>query len=80
LVSYVEAGDAELAVAGGQQGGQNVDDGRLAGAVRSKECVDGALLDGQVDSVQHGMVAEGLGESSDLDRRVRGGHVSMLGP
>ncbi len=78
LAPYVEAGDADLAVTGGQQGGEDVDDGRLAGAVGPEERVDGALRDGQLDAVQHGVLAVGLGESGDLDRGVGSGHIAML--
>ena len=80
LPSYVEAGDPDLAVVGGQQGGEDVDDGRLAGAVGSEEGVDGALRNSQVDAVQHGMIAVGLGQSGDLDRGVGIGHATMLEP
>ena len=58
----VVAGDAGLAAVGGEQRGQDVDHGRLAGAVGPEQGEDRALGDLEVDAVEHDRVAEGLAE------------------
>ncbi len=47
-----EAGEEDEVLASGKhEGGEDVDGGGLAGAVRAEEAEDGALFDLQVDSV-----------------------------
>ena len=58
----VVAADAGLAAVGGEEGGEDVDHGGLAGAVRSEQGEDGAFGDVEVDAVEHDLVAEGLAE------------------
>ena len=70
----VVAGHPQLAAVGFDQGGQDLDDGGLAGPVRAEEREDRALGDRQVDAVEHDLVAVGLAQSGDRDgQRGRGG-------
>ena len=61
LGCHVVAGDGGVACVGGDQGGEDVDGGGLASAVRAEEPEDGALFDLQVDSGDGGYGAEALG-------------------
>jgi hypothetical protein len=61
LGCHVVAGNGGAAFVGGDEGGEDVDGGGLAGAVRAEEAEDGALFDVQVDSVDGGYRAEALG-------------------
>ena len=65
----VVAGDADLAGVGGDQGGQDLDGGGLAGAVGAEQREDRALGDGQVDAVEHDLVAVGLAQPGGGDGR-----------
>jgi hypothetical protein len=69
----VVAGDANGASVGGEQGGEDVDRGRLAGAVGSEQGEHDAGRDVQVDAAQDVIVLERLVQSGDLDRRRAGG-------
>ena len=74
------AGHPELAAVGVDEGGQDLDDGGLAGAVRAEEGEDRALGHGQVDAVEHDLVAVGLAQSGDRDGQPGGGggHTEFL--
>jgi hypothetical protein len=64
----IVSGDRDGAGVGGDQGGEDVDGGRLAGAVRAEQGEDGALGNVQVDAVEHDLVAEGLAQAGGRDR------------
>ena len=68
---HVEAVDEGGARGRGQEGGEHADQGRLAGAVRSQEAEDLALLHGEAHAVHGGEVAERLDDAPDVD----GGHA-----
>jgi hypothetical protein len=55
---------------GGDEGGEDLDDGGLAGAVRAEQGEDRSLRDGQVDAVEHDLVAVGLAQSVRRDGQV----------
>jgi hypothetical protein len=55
--------DADLAGVGFDQGGQDLHDGGLAGAVGAQQGEHGALGDGEVDAVQDRMRAVGLAQT-----------------
>jgi hypothetical protein len=67
VLDDVVTGDAGPAGVGAQQGGQDPDGGRLAGAVRSEHAQDGALTRGEADPVKGLGGAEALGQSLGLD-------------
>ena len=69
----VVAGDANGASVGGEQGGEDVDRGRPAGAVGSEQGEHDAGRDVQVDAAQDVIVRERPVQSGDLDRRRLGG-------
>jgi hypothetical protein len=79
---HVVAGHQDLAAAGRDQGGEDLDGGGLAGAVGPEQGEDGALGDGQVDAVQDGLVTKGLAQAGDLDGWGAGllRHAPMLEP
>ena len=54
----VEALDGCGARVGGDEGAEDVDDGGLAGSVRSEQGEHGAAFDGEVEFVQHVRLAE----------------------
>jgi hypothetical protein len=67
----VDAADAGGARIWWQQGGQDADEGGLAGAVGTEQAVDAAPLDGQGEAVQRtDLAAEGLDEALGLDDGV----------
>ena len=63
LAGDVEAGDAGAAAVGREQGGEDADRGRLAGAVGPEQAEHGAGGDPQVDPVERAHVAVGLAQS-----------------
>ena len=67
----VVAGDPDLAVIRLEQGGEDVDHGGLAGAVRPEQREHGAFGDGQVDTVEDHVGAERLADADRGDRRRR---------
>lgn len=77
----VVAADADVAGAGvgGDEGGEDLDDGGLAGAVRAEQCEDGACRDAQVDPVEDAFVAVGLAEADGGDGGGRLLAVTTLG-
>ena len=85
----IEAQDPDRAGVGRPQTGDRLDGGRLAGAVRSEDAEDLALLDGEGHAVDRRAVAISLGEVGDFDdvhgpsiahgsgeRHRRGGRIS----
>jgi hypothetical protein len=63
----IGAEHARRPAVGAQQPQQHPDRRGLAGAVRSEEAVDLALLDGEVEAVEGHGGAEGLAQASCLD-------------
>ena len=70
VLDHVEAADAGVAGVGDEQGGQDADGGRLAGAVGAEHTEDGAASDGEVDALQRLRLAEVLDEALGLDHQV----------
>ena len=71
----VVARDRRAARVGREEGGQDPDRGRLAGAVRTEQAQDGALLDAQVDAGEGVDVPVRLGQAERFDRE---GHRDCL--
>jgi hypothetical protein len=67
VLDHIEAGNAGAACVRLEQGGEDPDRGRLAGAVGPEEAVHGALRYRQVDSRQRRDIAERLRDAFDLD-------------
>ena len=69
-----------LAGVGADQRGQDLDGGGLPGAVRAEQREDRSRRDGQVDAVEHDVVAERLAQPGHGDRRpgLLGGHGFSL--
>src|SRR5581483_2484335 len=65
---HVAAENSDLALGRGEQAGEHLDGGGLAGAVGPEEPVEGAPLDPQVDAVHGPEVAEVAGQPAGLDR------------
>jgi hypothetical protein len=63
----VVAEHRRAAVVRRDQGGEDADDGGLAGAVRAEEAEDGAGGDGQVDAVHRRGGTEALGQAAGDD-------------
>jgi hypothetical protein len=78
LGSHVMAGDAHVAAVSGEQRGEDLDGGRLAGAVGAEQREDRALGDVQVDPFEDRLVAEGLAQSDCRQRRGCGLLVHAL--
>jgi hypothetical protein len=77
---HVVAGDTDGAGIGGEQGGQDVDHGRLAGAVGPEQGEHDAGRDVEVDAAQDMVVLERLVKPGDLNcREMGGGHGLPLG-
>jgi hypothetical protein len=58
---------------------QDLDEGRLAGAVPARECVDFTRTHVEVDVLEHGDAVEGLADAVHSDReRSLGGHARVL--
>jgi hypothetical protein len=72
----VESRDARGARIRLQQGGEDADHGRLAGAVRPEQGEDAARGDVEVDALEHVQVLERLLQSAHADRSIRDGHRS----
>jgi hypothetical protein len=71
---HVVPGDDRGAAVRRQQRGQDADDRGLPGAVRAEQRGDRAPLDGEVDAVEHDLVAEGLAQAAYRDRGICGRH------
>jgi hypothetical protein len=69
LGAHIVATHAHLARAGRDEGGQDLDCGGLARAVRAEQREDRALWDRQVDAIQHPPAAERLAEPPGRDRQ-----------
>ncbi len=54
-----------------QDPGHEIDEGRLAGAVRADQRVAVAALQAKIDGSRHGQGAEALVEAAHLERRPR---------
>jgi hypothetical protein len=54
------AADVQVAGVGGDEGGEDLDGGGLAGDVRAEQGEDRSFGEGQVDAVEHDLVAVGL--------------------
>ena len=63
-----------VAGVGADEGGQDLDDRGLAGAVGAEQREDRSLGDVEVDAVEHEVVAEGLAQAGRGDRRSRACH------
>ena len=66
VAHHVEALDDRAAAVRAQQGGQDADGGRLAGAVGSEDAEHRAARNRQVDPAQRAHVAERLGQALDM--------------
>ncbi len=62
--------DAAGARVGGDEGGEDLHGGGLAGAVRAEQGEDRSFGDGQVDAVEHDLVAVGLAQPVRRDGQV----------
>ena len=64
--------DADVAgrSVGGDEGGEDLDDGGLAGAVRAEQGEDRSFRDVEVDAIEHDLVAVGLAHSVCRDGQV----------
>jgi hypothetical protein len=72
----VEAPDRGAAARFGDQAGENVDQGRLAGAVRAEQPEDAAARDIERDPVERALAAGiGLLQIADRDRGFRHGRT-----
>ena len=69
VLGQVVTGDPDLAGVGADQGGQDLNRGRLAGAVGTEQGEDRSVGDGQVDAVEHYLVAVRLPQAGHHDRR-----------
>ena len=67
-----------LAAVGADQRGQDLHHGGLAGAVGAEQREDRPLGDGQVDAVEHHLVAVRLAQPGDRNRGPGGGHCCHL--
>ena len=68
---HVDAGHAGLAAVGAGQGGEDLDRGRLAGAVGAEQAEHGAGLDLEAEPVQGAdVLGVGLGQVAGLDGRA----------
>jgi hypothetical protein len=76
----VEAEDPHPPCRGGTEPLQDLEGGRLAGAVGSEEAEDLASIDGERDVLEHRPVAVAPVEPVHLDHRVTSGdgHVSKI--
>jgi hypothetical protein len=74
----VVAGDADLAAVGADQGGQDVHHGGFPGAVGAEQREDRPLGDGEVDVIEHYLVAKRLPQPGDRNRGPGGGHCCHL--
>src|SRR5690606_33986635 len=70
------AGQREAAAVGRVQAGDDVEEGRLAGAVRADEAVDLTALDGNADVGQRLQAAEAFGNAPYFEDRFR--HARLL--
>ena len=68
---HVLAGDAHRAAGGLQAAGQDVEAGRLAGAVRAHDAVQFAGLDRKRDVLEHDAVAEADMDVARIEHRHR---------
>src|SRR5215218_1335576 len=69
---HVLAGDADRAAGGLHAAGQDVEEGRLAGAVRAHDAVQLAGLDRKRDVLEHDAVAEADMDVAGVEHRHRG--------
>ena len=69
----VAAVEQHLAAIGAQMAGDQVEKGRLAGAVRPDHCGDLAGRDGEADPADGGEAGERLAQVAHLKHRVRPG-------
>ena len=67
VLEHVDARDDGAPAVGLQQGGQDADGGRLAGAVRPEQAEHGAFGHVEVDAVQRPYVTEGLDQTFGID-------------
>src|SRR5205823_8796555 len=67
--SHVVAEDVDLSAVERLEAADEVEDGRLAGAVGPDEPQDLALVDGEVDAVHRGDAAVALGQAIRLEHR-----------
>ena len=65
----IEARQADTALVGSQQGGQDAQGGRFAGAVGTEQAVETALGDGEGDPLQSHDAAVTLGQALKLNHR-----------
>jgi hypothetical protein len=74
----VVAADADPAAGrvGGDEGGDDLDGGGLAGAVRAEQGEDRPFRDGQVHAVEDDLVTVGLAQPVRRDGRI--GHEGLL--
>src|SRR6185437_13246150 len=63
---------------GADQGGQDVHHGGFPGAVRAEQREDRPLGDGEVDVIEHYLVAKRLPQPGDRNRGQGGGHGGHL--
>ena len=75
----VVAADVQPGRVGGDEGGEDVDGGGLAGAVRAEQGEDRPFGDGQVDAVEHDLVAVGLAQPVRRDGQVGHDGCSFTG-
>src|SRR3990172_6629265 len=69
LLRQAAPGHAHIAEGGAHQGGQDANEGRLAGPIRSEQNDELARRDPEVDLAQNHARAEGLGKVAHLDGR-----------
>ena len=74
----VAVAEVDRARGGGQEAGEQVEQGGLAGAVRADQGVHAALGDVEVDALHGGEAAELLGQGAGLEQRRVLGHLHLL--
>ena len=75
----VVAADVQVAGVGGDERGEDLDGGGLAGAVRTEQREDGTGRDAQVDAVEDGLVSVGLAQADGGDGGLRRVTVALPG-
>ncbi len=74
----VETSYGDLPAIGADQGGEDVDDGGLSGAVGTEEGEDGSRRDGEVDAVEDLLAAVCLAQPGHGDGRLGACHDSSF--